>query len=151
MIPVVVVVEVCRGVECLGGEADAGSGFPRVPSEGGVFVFFKEVAFRVRPLHDVLVCVVEEEGGGIAIGSCEDDIQSCIEWLPGVAQGDDAVVQRIQLLDALEAIVNEKGPGSQDVARVHALLDSSSHVVVLEGQAVAAPVCLDHEKEVFRS
>ena len=48
IVPVVVVVEVCRGVECLGGEADAGSGIPRVPSEGGVFIFFKEVAFRVR-------------------------------------------------------------------------------------------------------
>ena len=46
--PVVVVVEVCRGVECLRREADAGSGFPRVPSEGGVCIFFKKVAFRVR-------------------------------------------------------------------------------------------------------
>ena len=45
IVPVVVVVEVCRGVECLGGEADAGSGLPRVPSEGGVCIFFKKVAF----------------------------------------------------------------------------------------------------------
>ena len=36
--PVVVVAEVCRGVGGLWREADAGSVFPRVPSEGGVFV-----------------------------------------------------------------------------------------------------------------
>ena len=86
MIPVVVVVEVCRGVECLGGEADAGSGFPRVPSEGGVFVLLREVAFRVRPLHDVLVRVVEEEGGACCVrggegarhrGRCRGGVVTC--------------------------------------------------------------------------
>ena len=148
---VVVVIDGGQCIEGLGGKTYVRAGRVGVFTEWRVGIVLLERSVVTGLLHDVLVCVVEEEGGGIAIGSCEDDIQSCIEWLPGVEQGEDAVVQRIQLLDALEAIVDEKGPGSQDVARVHALLDSSSHVVVLEGQAVAAPVCLDHEKEAFRS
>ena len=52
----------------------------------GVFIFFKEVAFRVRPLHDVLVRVVEEVGGACRVhggkgarhrGRCGGGVLTC--------------------------------------------------------------------------
>ena len=107
MIPVVAVVEVCRGVECLRREADAGSGFPRVPSEGGVFVLLREVALRVRLLHDVLVRVVEEVGGACRVrggkgarhrGRCGGGAVTC--HLPVTPFGVDNIGSRCTTITA---------------------------------------------------
>ena len=57
---------------------------------------------------------------------------------------DGVVVQRVQLLDALEAVVDEERPGSQNIIGIDALLDASPHVVVPEGQAVGPLERLDH-------
>ena len=61
-----------------------------------------------------------------------------------MAHGDGVVIQPVQLLDALEAVVHEERPRGQRIAGVDALLHSSSHVVVLQCQAVGALGRLDH-------
>ncbi len=61
-----------------------------------------------------------------------------------MAQGGGVVVEGVQLLHALEAIIDVQGPGGQGVIGIDALLDSSPHVVVFEGQAVAALIGLHH-------
>ena len=97
-----------------------------------------------RPLHDILVRVVEEVGGACCVRGGEDNVQTDIEGLPGMAHCYCVVVQCVQLLDALEAVVDIERFGCQDVAGIDALLDPPPHVVVLEGQAVAALESLDH-------
>ena len=87
---------------------------------------------------------MEEVRSSNAIRGCKDDVQPHIERLPGMAHQKRIAIQAVQLLDALEAVVDEECLENQGVAGVHALLDAASHVVVPEGQAVVAPVCLDH-------
>ena len=57
-------------------------------------------------LHDVLVGVVEEVRGAAGVLRGENDVQADVEGLPGVAQGDGVVVEGVQLLHALEAVVD---------------------------------------------
>ena len=59
-----------------------------------------------------------------------------------MAHRDGVAVQAVQLLDALEAVVDVMRLRDQGAARVHASLDAASHVVVFEDQAVAALVGL---------
>ncbi len=87
---------------------------------------------------------MEEIRCAIGVGRRQDDVQPDIERLPCVAHQNGVAVQSIQFLDALEAVVHEERPGGQGVAGIDALLDSASHVVVLEGQAVGSLVRLDH-------
>ena len=112
--------------------------------EWRVGVFLQKCPVHGVFLHDVLVHVMQEVRRAVGVGRRKDDVQPDIERLPGVAHGDRVVVQRVQLLNALEAVIDEERPGSQGVVRVHALLHSSSHVVVLERQAVISLVRLDH-------
>ena len=95
-------------------------------------------------LHDILVGVVQEIRHAVAFCGGKNDIQTDIEWLPGVAHRDGVAVQAVQLLDALEAIIDEERPGSQSVVGIDAFLDTTSLVVILEGQAVCPLVRLDH-------
>ena len=87
---------------------------------------------------------MEEEGRAIGIGRRQNHVQPDVGRLPGVAHRDGVAVEPIHLLDALEAVVDEEGLRCQGVVRIHALLHSSSHVVVLECQAVCPLVGLDH-------
>ena len=87
---------------------------------------------------------MEEVGGACCVRGGENDIQTDIEGLPGVAPQHCIAGKAVQLLDALEAVVDIERFGCQDVAGIDALLDAAAHVVVLEGQAVAALESLDH-------
>jgi hypothetical protein len=49
---------------------------------------------------------VEEIGGSIGVRRGENHVQADVEGLPGVAQGDGVVVEGVQLLHALEAVVD---------------------------------------------
>ena len=53
------------------------------------------------------------------------------------------VIERVQFLDALEAVIDEEGLGSQGVAGIDAFLDTAPHVVVPEGKTVGAFVRFD--------
>ena len=87
---------------------------------------------------------MQEVRRAAAIRRGEDDVQPDVERLPGVAHGDGVAGECVQLLDALEAVVDEERLRGQGVVRVHALLDAAPHVVVLECQAVGAFGRLDH-------
>ena len=87
---------------------------------------------------------MEEIRCPVVIRSGKDDIQPDVERLPSVAHRHGVVGERIQLLDALEAVVHEEDLRGQRVAGVHALLDAAAKIVVLEGQAVRALAGLDH-------
>ena len=98
----------------------------------------------MRFLHDVLVCVMEEARSSISCRGRQDNIQPHFERLPSMAHQDRIAVQRIQLLDTLEAVVDETSLGGQGVAGIDAFLDTTSLVVILESQAVCPLVRLDH-------
>ena len=61
-----------------------------------------------------------------------------------MAHDDGVAVQGVQLLDALEAVVDEIRLGCQGVPGIDAFLDAAAHVVVLECQAVGSLGRLDH-------
>ena len=63
-------------------------------------------------LNDVLVDIVEEIRCPIVIRSREDDIQSDVERLPGMAHGNGVAIEPIQFLYTLEAVIDEEGLGS---------------------------------------
>ncbi len=87
---------------------------------------------------------MEEIGCAAGISSRQYHIQADVEGLPEVAHENCVAVQAVQFLHALEAVVDVQSPGCQAVATVDALLHSSSHVVVFEGEAVIALVRLHH-------
>ena len=61
-----------------------------------------------------------------------------------MAHYNNISIKCIQFLYALEAVIDEERPGSQSVVGIDAFLDTTSLIVILEGQAVGAPVRLDH-------
>ena len=85
---------------------------------------------------------MEEIRCPVGVRGGEDDVRPDVGRLPGVAPDDRVAVQPVQLLDALEAVVDVMRLRDQGAARVHASLDAASHVVVFEDQAVAALVGL---------
>ena len=139
---VVVIRQPGARVEELRGEADARGGGVQGLPEGGVGVLPQRLPVPAGRLHDALVRVVEEEGRAVGVGRRKNHVRPDIGRLPGVAPDDGVAVQPVQLLDALEAVVDVMRLRDQGAVRIHAPLDAAAHVVVFEGQPVGPPVRL---------
>ena len=81
-----------------------------IPTERGVCIRLLQCPIRDSPLHDVLVHVMQEVRRAAAIRCRKNDIQPHVEGLPCVAHHDRiVVVQCVEFLHALEAIIDEEG------------------------------------------